>query len=148
MLQISGIYKKHIAKEVLERVYKTFCQTLNFNKADASIVFCSSAKMRSINHKYRGLDKTTDVISFASNDKADVEKHSNEPIYLGELIIDINYLIKQKEQHSLEHSIIERVVHGLLHLAGYDHLNTKQKEEMQIIEKDIMTLIQQEGFSD
>jgi probable rRNA maturation factor len=147
-MQVSGRYKKYISQAELSRVFQVFCQTMNLKYAEVSLVFCTSNQMRTINKKYRGLDKTTDVISFSTVDNMNLADYETMPIFLGEIIIDINYIVLQQEKHETKHSIVERIVHGLLHLAGFDHLNSKQKVIMQKHEHNILRLLKQDGLSD
>lgn len=84
-----------------------------FSKTEIIFVFLSPAAMKKINSKYRGKNKPTDVLSFTSEDKAT----------LGELLFCNSVLRKQaKEQkHSLELELTYMMIHGILHLLGYDH---------------------------
>ena len=76
-------------------------------------VFLNPKSMRKINLQFRGKDKPTDVLSFASADKST----------LGELLFCTSVLKKQaKEQkHSFELELTYMMIHGILHLLGYDH---------------------------
>ena len=71
--------------------------------------------MRKLNREYRGFDKPTDVLSFASDDEADV--------YLGDIVISVDTAERQASRRG---SILSRelrvlTLHGLLHLMGFDH---------------------------
>ncbi|MCM2353832.1 MAG: rRNA maturation RNase YbeY [Pseudobdellovibrio sp.] len=87
-----------------------------------TLVFLDSAQMKKINKQFRGKNKPTDVLSFAPV----------EPESLGELLFCLDVLKKQaKEQgHSLEHEFLYMLIHGVLHLLGYDHELSAQEEKL------------------
>ena len=90
-------------------------------------------KIHKINREYRGIDRPTDVISFAFNDEVEGEvKIIGNPInFLGEIYINHERAKEQAEElnQSFEKEMCFLFVHGLLHLLGYDHM-TKEDEEV------------------
>lgn len=90
-------------------------------------------KIHEINREYRGIDRPTDVISFAFNDEVEGEvKIIGNPInFLGEIYINHERAKEQAEElnQSFEKEMCFLFVHGLLHLLGYDHM-TKEDEEV------------------
>lgn len=80
---------------------------------DLTIVLVSSQKMRALNRQFRSKDYATDVLSF----------ESFEPSSLGELIICLNVVKKQAKEHQMtfEQELAYMILHGMLHLLGYDH---------------------------
>ncbi|NLZ75828.1 MAG: rRNA maturation RNase YbeY [Erysipelotrichia bacterium] len=95
-----------------------------------SVIFTLDKKMQQINKKYRNIDKTTDVISFALNDNQDENVFFEEE--LGDIFINVDAAIRQAEKynHSERREICFLFTHGLLHLCGFDHLNEKEEKEM------------------
>ena len=86
-----------------------------------NIIFIDNPRIHEINLTYRGVDRPTDVISFALEDNKTIDLGVR---LLGDIYISID---KAKEQatsfgHSLRREISFLVVHGLLHLLGYDHM--------------------------
>jgi probable rRNA maturation factor len=79
-------------------------------------------EIKEYNAKYRGENAITDVLTFPC-DIQDVP-------FKGDIIININAAEKQRGNDSLEMEIARLFIHGLLHLAGMDHLSAKQKDEM------------------
>ncbi len=82
-------------------------------KTEIIFVFLRPLAMKKINHQYRGKNKSTDVLSFTSEDKST----------LGELLFCNTVLRKQAKQqhHSFELELTCMMIHGILHLLGYDH---------------------------
>ena len=93
--------------------------------ASLSVVFVTDEAMRMYNRNYRGLDKATDVLSFAGDDG-----------YLGDILISAETAYNQARKSgklSFETNIRRLILHGLLHLMGYDH--ETDNGEMRAIER-------------
>jgi probable rRNA maturation factor len=95
-----------------------------------TVVIAENEFVRSLNRQYRGIDSPTDVLSFPA-DSPPVEI-DNEPPYLGDLIIAYPYASAQasREGHALGDSLALLVVHGTLHLLGYDHDTDENRAAM------------------
>ena len=95
-----------------------------------SVVFVDNAYIQNVNRQFRGFDSPTDVLSFPA-DEPPVEI-DGEPPYLGDLIIAYPYASEQaaREDHALNDSLSLLVVHGTLHLLGYDHDTPDNRAEM------------------
>jgi rRNA maturation RNase YbeY len=76
--------------------------------------------MRTLNRRYRGKDETTDVLSFSLREG---RFPSIQPDMLGDIVISIPVAVRQarREGHSISREIDRLLVHGLVHLLGYDH---------------------------
>ena len=87
-----------------------------------SVIFVDEETIKNINRDYRGLDKVTDVISFAFEDNGKMVY--NNVRLLGEIYICIPRMIEQSKEygHSEKRELSFLAVHGLLHLLGYDHI--------------------------
>ncbi len=107
---------------------------------EISVTFVRSRAIHQINLEYRGIDRPTDVISFASNDYEfdfEIEEQSAD---LGDLFININYAKKQAVQygHSYEREIAFLFTHGLLHCLGYDHMVEEDEKVMFALQDEIL----------
>ena len=93
--------------------------------------------MHEINKKYRGIDRTTDVISFALNDNKRIETMIN---VLGDIYISIPKMVEQAKQyeHSEKRELSFLTLHGLLHLLGYDHMNSEDEKVMFGLQDEIL----------
>jgi probable rRNA maturation factor len=93
------------------------------------------AESRSLNHRYRGKDKPTNVLSFGFEAPVGVECN-----HLGDLVICAPLVraeaVEQNKQP--DHHWAHMVVHGVLHLRGYDHGDARQASEMETLEKQIL----------
>jgi probable rRNA maturation factor len=93
-------------------------------RRDATIVFVSDQAIRKLNREFRGKDYITDVLSFPS--KAEAFETENKAS-LGEVVISARRAVEQAKQNGLtfENEVEQLILHGLLHLCGYDHETDK-----------------------
>ncbi|WP_257346625.1 rRNA maturation RNase YbeY [Pseudalkalibacillus decolorationis] len=113
------------------------------NEAELSVTFVNDEKIQQINADYRGIDKPTDVISFALEDEVKGEArivNAPTPLMLGDIIISIDKAKEQAEEydHSYMRELGFLVIHGFLHLLGYDHIHEQQEKEMFIRQEAIL----------
>jgi len=86
--------------------------------------FCGDREMRRTNRRYRGLDKTTDVLSFPGDGTDDgTDDGTEEPEHLGDILISVPVARRQAAEahHEPEREIQILLLHGVLHCLGYDH---------------------------
>lgn len=93
------------------------------------IIFVDNKEIQSINKEYRNIDKVTDVISFAFEDNNDLPSKIR---VLGSIYVCIPRMKEQAIEygHSEKRELSFLVCHGLLHLLGYDHVNSKEEERI------------------
>ncbi len=91
-------------------------------KKELTVVFLSPVEMKRLNRQYRGKNKVTDVLSFASGRESDE--------LLGELVLCPKEIQKRGRSHGLsyEQELGYNMIHGILHLLGYDHEVSKKEE--------------------
>jgi probable rRNA maturation factor len=102
------------------------------NNAEVSVTFTDNEKIQKINNEFRGIDKPTDVLSFPLTDY----ESSNVPFAdeldgsLGDIVISLERAKEQADEfgHSFEREIAFLTVHSMLHLLGYDHVNSEEEE--------------------
>ncbi|MBL8204587.1 MAG: rRNA maturation RNase YbeY [Blastocatellia bacterium] len=89
----------------------------------ATITFIRDQVMRQLNRDYRNLDKPTDVLAFAYHERMSDNEPDHNPGFLGDVIISVETAARYAHEQgiSFETEINWLVIHGLLHLAGYDH---------------------------
>ena len=102
----------------------------NVSKAYFDIVFIDDTKMHEMNKEYRGIDRTTDVLSFALEDN---DTYVPEIRELGDIFVSIPKMKAQAVEygHSEKRELSFLVCHGLLHLLGYDHTRSEEEERIQ-----------------
>lgn len=105
--------------------------------AEISLLLCDDAFIRSLNARWRGQDKPTNVLSFpAAADPA------TAPI-LGDIAIAYETMAREAEEEgkSLRAHFSHLIVHGVLHLIGYDHQDEAEAEVMERIEREILAML-------
>ncbi len=124
-----------------EYLYSVIDATLkheNVENAIFTIIFVDDEEIHRINREYRNVDRITDVISFAFEDNE--EKSYNYIRVLGDIYISIPQMKRQAESygHSEKRELSFLVVHGLLHLLGYDHMEKEDEEVMFSLQEAIL----------
>ena len=104
---------------------------------EASLVFVSEKEIQKLNKKYRQKNKATNVLSFSDTKEKNFDQNTK---YLGEIFICLSVAQKEAKQYgwSLKHNLARLIVHGALHLLGFDHSNLKNRKKMEGLENIIM----------
>ena len=123
--------------DYLNEVIEYTMKKLNVKDSVFDIIFIDDEKMHEMNKEYRGIDRTTDVLSFALNDNKHIETAINS---LGDIFISIPKMKSQAIEygHSEKRELSFLTVHGLLHLLGYDHMNENDEKVMFGLQKEIL----------
>ena len=110
-----------------------------------NVSFTDDTSIREINKEFRGIDKSTDVLSFPNLDfdrpsefdipadrKADYTDPETGELILGDIILNVDRIFSQAEEygHSIKRETAFLVAHSCLHLCGYDHMTGPEEEEM------------------
>lgn len=116
--------------EYLIDVIKKTLNKLNVDKVVFSVILTDDKEIHNLNKKYRGIDDTTDVLSFAFEEDESI--CYNDFRLLGDIYISIPKMIRQAEDygHSEKRELSFLTVHGLLHLLGYDHQTSEDEKKM------------------
>ena len=98
--------------------------------AELSILLCDDAFIRTLNRDYRDMDKPTDVLSFSMQEG---EKLDSCPELLGDVIISVETAVRQAESAGIKpiDEVTSLLIHGVLHLLGYEHQQPEHEEWMQ-----------------
>ncbi|MDO4281135.1 MAG: rRNA maturation RNase YbeY [Peptococcaceae bacterium] len=105
------------------------------------LTFTGDEEIQRINAEYRGIDRATDVLSFPMYERDDeIELFEDELAPFGDIVLSVPHAEAQAAAygHSVEREVCYLVVHGLLHLAGYDHMTDDDKREMRAEEEAIL----------
>ncbi len=114
----------------LDSLIKRIFKHEHIKNASLSIVLVGNEKIQELNKNYRGIDRITDVISFAFEETGEVVY--NNMRYLGEIYICIPRMLEQAADygHSEVRELAFLTCHGILHLLGYDHMNEEEEKVM------------------
>jgi probable rRNA maturation factor len=147
---VSSAWLRKMASRTLDAAFQgESCQL--------GIVIADDDTLRDLNKEYRGLDEVTDVLSFSTTYQGHWEGDGdgpqapeedpfvmppNEPRRLGEVVISYPQAARQAkaEPPDVESELALLVVHGILHLLGFDHLEARDEAEMRAKEREVLSL--------
>lgn len=112
---------------------------LGLKNRELSVLLTGNPRIRELNRAYRGIDRPTDVLSFPMDDEH----------MLGDIVISVDKAVEQAERFgvTLEEEMARLMVHGLLHLLGYDHVRGgRQAGKMRAKEAELMGVLREKGL--
>src|SRR4030043_838792 len=127
-------------RKIREIVKKVLHSLKVDEKTEVSILFTDDKFIRSLNNKYREIDKSTDVLSFSLWEGSVKTPESESVKLLGDIIISLETAQRQADNlnHSMEKELTVLLIHGLLHLTGYAHEEDKDYKIMREKEGEIL----------
>ena len=131
-----------VVENVKEAVLDEVASDIDFLglEKDFTVNLCLSddETVRKLNFEFRGMDKPTNVLSFANIDSDDFEDvlEFDEVVEMGDVIIAYETMAAQAQEQgvSLEHHFCHLWTHGMLHILGYDHIDEEDRHEMEGLE--------------
>ena len=135
-----NIYLKKKLKKA-ERKISTFKK----NKLNFTLLLSGDSKIKMLNKKFRKKNKTTDILSFPFNEKKIlhnlINNKNNSSIYLGDIIINLNKIIKESKNQNFSIIFDQIWIHGLTHLLGHRHKSNRDFSIMKKLENKIIKSI-------
>jgi probable rRNA maturation factor len=127
---VFGEKKANVSAVFVKRAAQTVLSFLSKKKAILSVVFVTDREISRLNRVYRGKKETTDILSFESGDKID----------LGDVFISPRSAKRKAKERGMAYPDYLKllIVHGTLHLCGFDHRNEKEAKKMERAEKKIL----------
>ena len=136
----------------LQKLLESICVASRCENAEGSVVLTGDEEIRQLNRDYRGVDRPTDVLSFALTEAA----VGSVDGVLGDVVVSVETAIRLTEsgehrrrvceslprvsEWSLERELSFLIIHGILHLLGYDHADAADEAEMRSKESEIFVL--------
>ena len=107
---------------------------LGCQSSEVSVHFVKQSEVSALNAKYRGFEKTTNVLSFPAGITL------GEVLFLGEIIISSEVVRQESAEYGVDFKdlYVHRLIHGLLHLVGYDHIEESERNRMEHKEKELL----------
>lgn len=148
MIYFANEQKEGVITYALKRLLRrAVVATLDYegfsNECSVSVTFTDNEGIRELNREHRGIDRPTDVLSFPLIDFEGGEEPSvDEPlVMLGDIVLSLEKAEEQAEEfgHSFEREAAFLCVHSMLHLLGYDHVNSEEEDaEMRRRQREIL----------
>ncbi|MEN6622649.1 MAG: rRNA maturation RNase YbeY [Smithella sp.] len=133
-----------IDKRKIRSIILNLLKLLNCTDKEVSLSFVNDEAIQQLNRQYRGKDKPTDVLSFSLQEG---EFGYINPDILGDIVISVDTAMADalKNDLSFEQEINFLIIHGLLHLLGYEHEKTtkEEKKKMQAKQRTLFSLLNQ-----
>lgn len=100
--------------------------------AELSVTWVGDAEMKRLNRAYRGKNKTTDVLSFPLLEGRKMPRIPKGPLPLGDVVVSLSQTARQAKERGIpfRSELALLVVHGILHLLGYDHVTLREEKRM------------------
>lgn len=112
---------------------------------EATLVLTTNSLSHDLNKTYRGKDKPTNVLSFPQFTPKELGRLNraaakNAPVYIGDIVLCLPIIRAEAKQQKkpLKHHLMHLIVHGTLHLLGYDHMNNREARTMEQLETVIL----------
>jgi len=118
--------KVDIPERKIKEIIKFVLKEMEKDNSELSLVMCNNDYIHFYNKEYRNKDYPTDVLSFVDGERI------GKITYLGDIIISIDKVESQSEEYgvSFEEEFSRLLVHGVLHLLGYDHETSEEDEKV------------------
>tara|TARA_B100001287_G_scaffold244144_1_gene220613 strand:- start:3 stop:503 length:501 start_codon:yes stop_codon:yes gene_type:complete len=115
-------------------------------EAEISLLITDDIQIRKLNKRYRDIDRATNVLSFACDSDA-VMRPNGAPVLVGDIVLGCGVIAREATLHgkSFSDHMCHLVVHGVLHLAGYNHESGAEAEKMRALE---ISILAEEGIDD
>jgi probable rRNA maturation factor len=139
---------------LLESILQKAGEAEGIDEGEVDLTFVNNERIHELNLEYRGIDRPTDVLSFAMNETgedepeiiyaaAEDEELEEVPYVLGDIIISVTRAQEQALEygHSLERELGFLFVHGFLHLLGYDHQDSDSEAEMMSKQENVLAQV-------
>jgi probable rRNA maturation factor len=140
-LRSRGLERRSVRHGELSWRADAMLESLGLDDAELSILLCDDATIRALNRRYRKKNKATDVLAFSMQEGPGPVP---DPGLLGDVVISLPTAARQAAEH--DRPIIQEVTfllaHGLLHLLGYDHGNTREEREMNARIEDLLAAVE------
>ncbi len=121
-------------RELVKKACSTAILCDNFkDKCEINVTFVDDETIKNINNDFRGINKSTDVLSFPLGDENGYEINpENGLITLGDVIISVEHALYQADLygHGVDRELAYLTVHSVLHILGYDHVNDEAERDV------------------
>lgn len=148
-IQIDKNFQKYLRKEWLHRVVEHSLTTQDIgSEVELGLLITDDETVRKLNQEYRGVDEPTDVLSFALVERKPGSSPFITPpdgfLHLGEVVISYPQAVRQAEEnkHRVEEEVALLVVHGVLHLLGYEHDEPAREREMRALQERVLSKVE------
>jgi probable rRNA maturation factor len=145
-IQIEGKLQTDLEESWLKQVVEETLAIQDFGtEVELGLFIADDETVRELNRKYRDIDESTDVLSFALLEKQDDSLLFVAPpdglLHLGEVIVSYPQAVRQAEEngHPVKQELALLIIHGVLHLLGHEHDEPAREQKMRALEEKILS---------
>ncbi len=121
-------------KSIVKKACKQTLISENFfHSSEINVTFVDDDEIRRLNSEFRNLDKSTDVLSFPLGEDGEYDINpETDAAMLGDVVISLEHAVSQAKAygHGLKRETAFLTVHSVLHLLGYDHVNSEEEDKL------------------
>ena len=134
------------AVERITRFVHSVLQTMQIDGWELSVVLCGEQQMQNLNREFRDKDETTDVLSFSQLEGVKPPSNKSDTVYAGDVVVCLPHMRRSASQFEVdaEEELKRLIVHGVLHLAGFDHSDNSAHQPMLSEQERILLLLKRE----
>lgn len=139
-------WEKHAITSKASEIAATVLRHLKFPiPCELTVLLTNNAHVQELNKKFRGIDKPTNVLSFPGLEPEEFEdlSHLSPPLLLGDIALALETIMGESVQQlkTFDDHVAHLIVHGTLHLLGYDHEQDDEADAMEALEIEILALL-------
>ncbi len=139
-IDVDDRFASEVDTDEVVQLIRHVLQAEGASTGEVSIWITDEAELHALNRTYRGVDRSTDVLSFGEDKSTTFVSAPGQPHHLGDLAVSYPHVVRQAEEygHSRRRELSYLVTHGLLHLLGYDHERPEDAEVMRRREEELL----------
>jgi len=139
LITIDAAFQPKVAADAIERLSRVVLAAEGVPAAELGVLITDDARVRELNREYAGEDEPTDVLSFSLREGEDFASPDGV-VRLGEVIISYPTAERQASDagRPAEDEVAHLLVHGILHLLGYDHAEAQEERRMRAREEELL----------
>ena len=124
---------------LIRKAVETTLALFDVKDPKVTIAIIDDDQIHELNLRYRGIDRPTDVLSFAAREGMPLAQPGKRE-YLGDIAISLPTAMRQGEEygHGIRRELAFLTAHGMLHLLGYDHMTPEEEKEMFALQEEVM----------
>lgn len=132
---VANLKGKRIRIRPIKEIVRRILKEEGLDDVEVSVLLTDDGFIQELNRTWRGVDSPTDILAFPFSKKQEARR--DEEFCLGEIVISIDTAACQAEElgHTLEKELEILLIHGMLHLLGYDHKDRRDRYRMREREK-------------
>lgn len=143
LVSIDDPFASELPEDWIEGVVRSALEAEGVPAAELGVLITDDETIRSLNRQYAGEDEPTDVLSFSLREGEEFPQSPDGVLRLGEVIVSLPTARRQAAEHgrTLRREVAHLLIHGTLHLLGYDHAQPEEERRMRSREEALLAAV-------